>query len=161
MASQLLESYVIKDRASELANWFIAFESYRREQEKLPGDEADNEMVIYHEKTSHSTDALDSLSWRHEFLLRKFFEAVPDVELKDDQRLFTHEQRLAIYRRDAGICKVVLKCQGQKCEWDNWAADHINPWSNGGKTTVENGQVTCVACNSAKRDSVHTLAVSV
>jgi hypothetical protein len=29
----------------------------------------------------------------------RFFEAVPDVELKDDQRLFTHEQRLAIYRR--------------------------------------------------------------
>src|SRR5579863_1379536 len=77
-------------------------------------------MVVYHEKTSHSTDAVDSLSWRHDFLLRKFFEAVPDVELKDDQRLFMHEQRLAIYRRDGGICKIAMKCKGDKCEWDNW-----------------------------------------
>jgi len=160
VASQLLENYVIKDRTAELADWFLKFESYRREQDKLPSDEADNEIVIYHEKTSHSTDAVDSLSWRHEFLLRKFFEAVPNVELKDDQRLFTHEQRLAIYRRDDGICKVVIRCRGEKCEWDNWAADHIKPWSKGGKTTVENGQVSCVACNSVKKDSMQTAVVT-
>ena len=118
-------------------------------------------MVVYHEKTSHSTDAVDSLSWRHEFLLRKFFEAVADIELKDDQRLFMHEQRLAIYRRDAGICKVALKCQGKKCEWDNWAADHIKPWSKGGKTTVQNGQVSCVPCNAAKKDLVQATAANI
>jgi hypothetical protein len=156
LASQLLENYVIKERAAELANWFLKFEAYRREQDKLPSDEGDNEIVIYHEKTSHSTDAVDSLSWRHEFLLRKFFEAVPNVELKDDERLFTHEQRLAIYRRDGGLCRVAIKCEGEKCEWENWAADHIRPWSKGGKTTVENGQVSCVACNSVKKDSMVT-----
>lgn len=160
VASQLLEKYVVKDRAAELADWFLKFELYRREQDKLPSDEADNEIVIYHEKTSHSTDAVDSLTWRHEFLLRKFFEAVSDVELKDDQRLFTHEQRLAIYRRDGGHCKVAIKCQGEKCEWENWAADHIKPWSKGGKTTVENGQVSCIACNSAKKDSVAAATAS-
>jgi hypothetical protein len=156
VTSQLLEKYVIKDCAAELANWFLKFESYRREQDKLPSDQADNEIVIYHEKTSHSTDAVDSLSWRHEFLLRKLFEAVPDIELKDDQRLFTHEQRLAIYRRDGGICRVAIKCERKKCEWDNWAADHKTPWSKGGRTTVENGQVSCVACNSVKKDSMVT-----
>jgi Protein of unknown function DUF262/HNH endonuclease len=159
VASQLLENYVIKDRVAELADWFLKFESYRREQDQLPSDEADNEIVIYHEKTSHSTDAADSLTWRHEFLLRKFFEAVPDVELKDDQRLFTYEQRLAIYRRDGAVCKVALKCDGGKCEWENWAADHIKPWSKGGKTTVENGQVSCIACNSAKKDSAQAAPV--
>ena len=55
----------------------------------------------------------------------KFFEAVPDVELKDDQRLFSHEQRLAIYRRDGGICQIATKCQGEKWDWDNWCAYHI------------------------------------
>jgi hypothetical protein len=161
VCSQLLENYVIKNRAAELRNWFVNFESYRRQQDQLPTDEADTEIVIYHEKTSHSTDAGDSLSWRHEFLLRKFFEAVPNVELKDDQRLFTHEQRLAIYRRDDCMCKVAIKCQGQKCEWENWAADHIKPWSKGGKTTVENGQVSCVLCNSAKKDSIAMAETSV
>lgn len=109
-------------------------------------------MVVYHEKISHSTDAVDSIRWRHEFLLRKLFEAVPNIELKDDQRLFTHEQRLAMYRRDDGDCQVKLKCDGSHCEWDNWAADHKQPWSKGGKTTVANGQVACIPCNSAKGD---------
>lgn len=154
IASHLLECYVIKDRAAEIAQWFIEFETYRRAQDNLSDDEADTEMVKYHEKTSHSTDAGDSLTWRHEFLLEKFFEAVPNVELKDDQRLFKHEQRLAIFRRDEGICKIAIKCQGLKCDWDNWAADHIKPWSKGGKTTVENGQVGCIPCNSAKLDLI-------
>jgi hypothetical protein len=46
MASQLLQNYVVKDRAAALAEWFIAFESYRRVQDKLASDEADNEMVV-------------------------------------------------------------------------------------------------------------------
>lgn len=153
LASQLLEQYVVKDRSSEIAAWFIGFETHRRAQDELSIDQADSEFVTYHEKTSHSTDAADSLTWRHEFLLRKLFEAIPNFELKDNLRLFTHEQRLAIYRRDGGICKVALKCDGVKCEWDAWAADHIKAWSKGGKTTVENGQIACVACNAAKGDN--------
>lgn len=160
VASKLLEAYVIKDRTADLAKWFIKFETFRREQDKLPDGEADNEILKYHEKTSHSTDSEDSISSRHVILLRRFFEAVPDVELKDDQRLFSYEQRLAIYRRDEGLCKVAIKCQGQKCEWDNWAADHIKPWSKGGKTTVENGQVSCNSCNSAKLDTVLAVALA-
>jgi hypothetical protein len=54
----------------------------------------------------------------------------------------------------------LVKEPKEKCEWDNWAADHIKPWSKGGKTTVENGQVSCVACTSVKKDSVQAAAVS-
>jgi len=64
--------------------------------------------------------------------------------------MFTHEQRMAIYRRDKGFCQIKIHCSGEKCDWDNWQADHILAWSNGGKTTVENGQVACPACNAAK-----------
>ena len=45
---------------------------------------------------------------------------VPDIQQKDDQRLFSREQRLAIFRRDGGICLVKVKCNGVKCEWDAW-----------------------------------------
>jgi hypothetical protein len=160
ITSHLLEKYVVKDRAADMAKWFIGFEKYRREQDDLPIDQADSEMVVYHERISHSTDAVDSLSWRHDFLLRKFFEAVQDIELKDDQRLFTHEQRLAIYRRDDGVCKIAMKCDGLKCEWDNWAADHVIPWSKGGKTIVSNGQVGCIPCNAAKNDAMQAAAAA-
>jgi hypothetical protein len=150
LVSQCLETYVIQGQQDALRNWFLQFEVNRRAQDDLPPDKADPELLAYRERTSHSTDAQDSIQWRHEFLLRKFFEAVPDIEQKDNQRLFSHEQRLAIFRRDGGVCKVRIKCQGARCEWDAWQADHKTPWSQGGKTTVENGQVACPECNAAK-----------
>lgn len=110
----------------------------------------DVELLAYKDRTSHSTDAQDSIQWRYEFLLRNFFEAVPDIQIKDNQRLFTHVQRLAIYRRDRGHCQLKLKCHGVKCDWDNWQADHNFPWSKGGKTTVDNGIVSCPVCNASK-----------
>lgn len=150
LTSHCLEKYAMQGREDQLRNWFIGFEGIRAAQEQLADDARDPELLAYKERTSHSTDAQDSIQWRHEFLLRKFFESVSDIEQKDSQRLFTHEQRLAIFRRDNGKCRVMLKCSGVKCEWDDWQADHIVPWSQGGKSTVENGQVACPACNAAK-----------
>lgn len=150
LVSHCIEKYVITDRYEDLRSWFLDFETTRRQQDSLPEDERDAELLAYKERTSHSTDAQDSIQWRHEFLIRKFFEFFPNVEQKDPQRIFTHEQRLAIYRKDKGLCKLKICCQGEKCEWDAWEADHIVPWSRGGKTTVENGQVACAACNSSK-----------
>ncbi len=150
LVSYLLERYVVQARHCDLSAWFIAFETERRAQRALPEDQWDQELLLYHEKISHSTDREDSVKWRHEYLLRKLLQALPDIEQKDDQRLFTHEQRLAIYRRDGGYCRVKLTCNGETCEWDKWEADHVVPWSRGGKTTVGNGQVACLACNAAK-----------
>jgi hypothetical protein len=150
LISNLLEKYVITNREKELFNWFIEFEQYRRDQEVLPEDQCDPEIIAYHEKISHSTDAFDSLNARNEYLTKILFEKIPNIEQKDNQRLFTHEQRMAIYRRDNGFCQLRIHCNGQKCDWDNWQADHIIAWSNGGRTTVENGQVACPACNESK-----------
>ena len=153
IASSLIEKYAYKGYEKKIHDWFIDFEAYRREQKKLDVDASDPEMITYHEKTSHSTDSGDSLLWRHEYLIRRFLEAHPDIQLKDNVRNFSHEQRLAIYRRDKGICQIKIRCQGDKCDWDNWEADHITAWDKGGKTTVENGQVGCVACNKVKSNN--------
>lgn len=152
LVSHCLEKYVMQGRQKELANWFLSFEAKRAAEEELPEDQRDSEFLSYKERTSHSTDAQDSLEWRQDFLLRKFFEQVPNIQPKDNQRLFSHEQRLAIFRRDQGLCRVKVKCDSIKCDWDAWEADHILAWSKGGKTTVENGQVACLACNSSKGD---------
>jgi hypothetical protein len=150
MVSHCIERYVMQNLHDDLRDWFIQFETKRAAEESLPEDQRDPELLAYKERTSHSTDAQDSIEWRQDFMLRKFFEAVPDIEQKDDQRLFSHEQRLAIFRRDKGLCRIKLKCEGVKCEWDAWEADHILPWSKGGKTLVSNGQVGCLECNTAK-----------
>ena len=150
LVSHCLEKYVFQGKQDALREWFIQFETDRAKQDDLSADVIDPELLAYKDRTSHSTDAQDSIEWRHEYLLRKFFEAVTNIEQKDNQRLFTHEQRMAIYRRDKSLCQLRVKCDGIKCEWDAWEADHIIPWSRGGKTTVENGQVACPVCNSYK-----------
>ena len=48
------------------------------------------------------------------------------------------------------LCKMC----GVHCEWNNWEADHIIPWSRGGQTAIENGQVLGPSCNSKKSDQM-------
>lgn len=156
LASQLLETFVVRGREREIGDWFIRFETWRQQDEQKPVDQREPEMVSYLERTSHSTDSQDSLEFRHRVLLRKLHESIPNLVPLDNRRFFTEEQRLAIFRRDGGICQVRLTCTGKKCEWDNWEADHRIPWSAGGQTTVENGQVACPECNSAKNASMPT-----
>jgi hypothetical protein len=150
MISELVQQYVIAEIKPHMHDWFIEFESLRRQQEEKPEDAGDSDWISYREKISHSTDASESIRWRMEFLLRNLLERFPDLSRKDNQREFTHVQKLAIFRRDKGVCQIRLKCESVKITWDDWHADHRLPWSKGGKTTVENGQVSCSACNLSK-----------
>jgi len=154
LTSSLLDSFVIEAQPKNLATWFIEFEQIRREDEKRNAEKRDPELIVYHENISRSTDSEESVKKRNEVLMSRFFLAYPDIEQKDNQRDFSFGQRLAIYRRNKGICQVKIKCNGVKCDWDNWHADHKKPWSKGGKTTVENGQVACPTCNLAKHSQV-------
>ena len=149
LVKDLIESYAIKDREQDLAKWFIDFETMRMLEAEKPEDQQDARLAIYQSKTKDSTDAMDSLRYRHEFLKESLLSAIPDLEPKDTKRFFDEAQRQVIFRRDKGICQ---KC-GKKCEWDAWQADHIIPWNASGKTIVSNGQVLCSSCNAAKSDN--------
>jgi len=150
IASALIDGYVWKDLAKPLADWFIAFETERRANEDKPDEERDWSLTEYRRLTSQSTDAEESIRARLDVLERRFFLAYPNIEPIDPIRGFSHEQRLAIYRRDGGRCQLRLKCEGEKVGWDNWHADHKVPHSKGGKTTVANGVLACPACNLSK-----------
>lgn len=148
--AELQRAYAMDHIKRALRDWFLEFEVRRREQDVLDEDHGDAEWVSYKERISHSTDAQESIRFRMEFMLRHLLERFPDLPLKDNQRGFTHVQKLAIFRRDGQTCQVRIRCGGAKVEWDNWHCDHKEAWSKGGQTTVENGQVACPACNLAK-----------
>lgn len=148
--AELQRVYVIANIKSELRGWFLDFEGKRRSQEALDEDHGDAEWVAYKERISHSTDAQESIRFRMDFMLRHLLDRFPTLPLKDNQRDFTHMQKLAVFRRDNQICQVRIKCDGVRVEWDDWHCDHTLAWSKGGATTVENGQVACPACNLAK-----------
>ncbi|MCL2063368.1 MAG: DUF262 domain-containing protein [Candidatus Cloacimonetes bacterium] len=61
-------------------------------------------------------------------------------------RAFTESQRRQTFERQNGVCS---KCQ-KTFEIKQMEADHITPWSKGGKTVVENCQMLCKECNRRK-----------
>ncbi|MEL7570085.1 MAG: DUF262 domain-containing protein [Eubacteriaceae bacterium] len=63
-------------------------------------------------------------------------------------RGFTESQKRAAYEKQKGICK---KC-GKHFKLNEMEADHITPWSKGGKTSNENCQMLCLECNRKKSD---------
>ena len=150
VVAELLAAYVRSDFEPHLHDWFIDFERRRQEQENLPEDEADSEWIQYKEKISHSTDSEDSIRWRMDFMLKDLFLMHSEIRLTDSKREFTPPQRLAVFRRDQGVCQLRLRCDGARLRWDNWHCDHFTPWSRGGVTSVDNGRAACPTCNLAK-----------
>ncbi|MDL0114135.1 DUF262 domain-containing protein [Campylobacter felis] len=75
-------------------------------------------------------------------------------------RAFSESVKRAVYERQGGVCANSdghikgVKCphENEKLELEQMEADHIIPWSKGGKTEKENCQMLCVECNRAKSD---------
>lgn len=68
---------------------------------------------------------------------------------RDSQRRFTEAQRLEIFARSGGRCehKSVLWF---RCTRRATHADHLMPWSRGGRTTLDNSQALCAFHNLSK-----------
>ena len=64
-------------------------------------------------------------------------------------RPFTENQKIEAYENQKGICP---KCTppNNHYELNEMEADHITPWSKGGKTTAQNCQMLCRDCNRKK-----------
>ena len=68
---------------------------------------------------------------------------VHELEVNPSQR-----KKRTIYEKQKGICP---KCKGHFA-LEEMEADHITPWSRGGKTLAENCQMLCRECNRRKSD---------
>ncbi len=61
-------------------------------------------------------------------------------------RTFDDKTKREVFEKQAGVC---IKCEKQ-FEITQMQADHILPWSKGGKTKKENCQMLCKICNARK-----------
>ncbi len=61
-------------------------------------------------------------------------------------RAFPDSIKRAVYEHQQGVC---AKC-GKSCDITEMEGDHITPWSEGGRTTIENCQMLCKTCNRRK-----------
>lgn len=63
-------------------------------------------------------------------------------------RAFTESNKRTLYEQQGGVCP---SCKNE-FEIAQMEADHITPWSQGGKTELANGQMLCRECNRRKSD---------
>lgn len=61
-------------------------------------------------------------------------------------RRFNDNDAIIMYERQKGVCPIC----GKHFEKKEMQADHIIPWSKGGKTVIENCQMLCTDCNLKK-----------
>jgi 5-methylcytosine-specific restriction endonuclease McrA len=61
-------------------------------------------------------------------------------------RAFPESDKLIMFERQNHKCAIC----GKEKEYSEMHGDHIIPWSKGGRTTLDNGQMLCVDCNLRK-----------
>lgn len=157
-----IEEYMSKhqhdDDASELWQYFqevIAwaqriFPNYRKEMKGLEWGEFYNK---YHDN-SYNAQKMETeivrLMQDEDVTAKK---GIYEYLLSGDERhlsirAFTDNMKREAYERQQGICPI---CK-EHFEINEMEADHITPWSQGGKTIAENCQMLCRDCNRRKSD---------
>lgn len=157
-----IEEYMSKhqfnENASELWQYFqtviawvqMLFPNYRKEMKGLEWGEFYNK---YHENSYDAQKMEERIAklMQDEDVTAK--KGIYEYLLCGDERhlsirAFTDNMKREAYERQQGIC---LNC-GQHFEINEMEADHITPWSQGGKTITENCQMLCRDCNRRKSD---------
>lgn len=72
---------------------------------------------------------------------------IPFLIAKDTKRNFNEEERRIFFELSQD--KICAIC-GRVVDWENYELDHKTPHSKGGKTELQNAQITCKSCNASK-----------
>lgn len=132
-------------------NWVNAnFQKYRKEMKGIAwgslynahkGDNLDPDTLELETSRLMADDEVTKKKGIYEYLLTK---NVKHLSI----RSFSDSNKRTLYERQSGIC---VACK-EYFEIDQMEADHITPWSQGGKTELDNGQMLCLDCNRRKSD---------
>lgn len=144
IANSLLKVYDLSNYADKLGEAFLKFSIERILNAEKPEEEQDLRLIRYSNATRG--DSLEYLEYRQKVLKEYILEEMPYLELKDQNRIFTPDQRAVIYRIGKGKCAMC----GIEVSEESFEADHIKPWSKGGRTIIANGQILCSSCNHSK-----------
>jgi hypothetical protein len=147
------EGLILTDRRRNRLAWDLLqvfttrVDEVRELQRKAKGAKPDQE--IYREyllTVSQMTDDVSQRRKREQILdniLRSLFAT------KDVKRGFTAEQRRIMWNTAANRVCVHPGCTA-KLTWDDFTIDHINPYSKGGRSRLDNAALMCRKHNSQK-----------
>lgn len=139
---------------SNVIDWVkTIFPKYRKEMKGLPWGTLYNKHYEQSIKKFNPTEVekrVQELMADDEVESKKgIYEYILDGNEKHlNIRQFDKTTRRTVYEKQQGIC---LHCH-KHFEIEEMEADHIIPWSKGGKTVIENCQMLCKECNRRKSD---------
>lgn len=145
-----IENLILIDRRRNKLVWdlLVAFstgvDETRDLQKKVKGIPANLEKCREYLLTVlQGTDEI-SQRRRREDILRGLLESV--FQKKDNDRLFSQEQRRILWNSSKD--RLCAWC-GEPVTWTDFTVDHIDPFSKGGKTKLDNAAIMHHDCNSA------------
>lgn len=136
--------------ASDLLTAFSnGVDEVRERQKRVRAPEPDQEVYRdYLLTVSGASDDYQNRRKRHQ-MLRELLQSL--FERMDSKRGFTTEQRRILWntadKRKCGGCRADLT-------WEDFTIDHINPYSKGGRSQLDNAALYCRSCNSSKGNRV-------
>lgn len=125
------------------------FPTYRKEMKGIKWGELYNEYGKGHVWDPYSLEERVKQLMEDEDVTKKsgiYYYVFSGEEKHLSIRAFDNKIKREAYERIGGICP----CCGKHFELEEMQADHITPWSKGGKTIVENCQLLCAKCNREK-----------
>lgn len=157
-----IEEYMSKNQyrenASELWQYFqtvvgwvqMLFPTYRKEMKGLEWGEFYNKYHANAYDAQKMETSIAELMQDEDVTAKK---GIYEYMLNGDERhlnirAFSDNMKREAYERQQGICPLC----GQHFEIGEMEADHITPWSQGGKTDAANCQMLCRDCNRRKSD---------
>jgi HNH endonuclease/Protein of unknown function DUF262 len=153
---QYMSAHQHDPNANELWSYFqavihwveLTFTTYRKEMKGIDWGVLYNQFKDVLHDTAELEDEIKALMIDDDVTRKKGI--YPYVLTRDEKylsiRTFTEAQRREAYERQGGICP---RC-GQHFEIGGMEADHITPWSQGGKTNAANCQMLCREDNRRK-----------
>lgn len=122
--------------------WFRRFEVEDRD---------DSEMLQFKEARQQNRGAVKK---RHYLIENAFWKTDPDIVETAEQRVFSRRQRIQLFIDSDRVCEMCIDDgvseEDAKVAWSEWDADHIEEYSQGGETVLENARVLCPEHNRGR-----------
>ena len=141
----LLSKYAVQNK--EIRSFLEMFEKERLDDRKKDDSDREVDFVNFALQVQQGIGNKGAIDDRDRILRKYYLKWHPDTLPKDVKRMFNLEERNLIWILSGKTCQ---KCQRKLNDFEEMEADHIVPYSKGGKTTISNAQALCKSCNLEK-----------